>query len=135
MVGLCPVSQAPVAKIIGTPPLSMMGSSATTWVATAEILPTEIRNTGHAYANAVARIGGAISPFVVSSDMDLRFVGSIMAAVSFVTCILSWHMPETQGKALGTAHSTSRLGDGSASIAPPSLEMGDKFPNKFKEII
>ncbi|CAB9498655.1 Synaptic vesicle 2-related protein [Seminavis robusta] len=113
----------------------MMGSSSTTWVATAEILPTKIRNTGHAAANAMARLGGAISPFVVSTSMSMTTIGIIMGVVSFFTCALSWSLPETQGKALGTAHTDSFNGgsiqNGTASIEPPTVELTDKT----KEII
>ena len=89
--------------------------------------------TGHAAANAVARVGGSIAPFVVSPGVDVRLIGIIMGSVSFLTCAVSLTMPETQGKALGTAHSS--LSDGTASIEPPSLELGEKVPNKTKEII
>ena len=112
----------------------MMGSSSTTWVATAEILPTQIRNTGHAAANAVARLGGAIAPFIVSQSTPMRLIGIIMATVSFITCALSWNLPETQGKALGTAH-TSSFNEGTASIHPPTVELSEAVPNKTKEII
>lgn len=115
----------------------MMGSSQTTWVATAEILPTKIRNTGHAAANAVARLGGAFSPFVVSTNVPMQTIGIIMASVSLVTCILSWQFPETQGKALGTAHSiSSSFNEGLASIEPPSVQLSSAQPsNKTSEII
>ena len=95
-------------------------------------------DSGHAAANAVARLGGAISPFVVSNSFPMSVVGIIMASVSFVTFLLSWHFPETQGKALGTAHSgsvTSSMNAGIASIEPPSLELSSAQPNKTKEII
>lgn len=113
----------------------MMGSSQTTWVATAEILPTKIRNTGHAAANAVARIGGACSPFIVSHSLPMPVIGIVMGSVSFITCALSWNLPETQGKALGTAHSSS-FNMGAASIEGPRVEMGSTQPaNNTKEII
>ncbi|OEU20287.1 MFS general substrate transporter, partial [Fragilariopsis cylindrus CCMP1102] len=40
--------------------MAMMGASCTTWVSTSEILPTDIRSTGHGSANAMARLGGFI---------------------------------------------------------------------------
>lgn len=115
----------------------MMGSSSTTWVVTAEILPTQIRNTGHASANAIARMGGAISPFIVSPGMPLQLIGIIMGGVALVTCALSWNLPETQGKALGTAHSfassnSTSFNDGrGGTVEPPTIEVSDKT----KEII
>jgi len=101
----------------------MMGATSTTWVATAEILPTQIRTTGHASANAIARVGGALSPFIVALYVPMRVIGIIMASVALVTSVLSWHFPETQGKALGTAHtfaSTGSLELRVASIVQPN---------------
>lgn len=114
----------------------MMGASSTTWVATAEILPTQIRTTGHASANAIARVGGALSPFVVSTYVPMKTIGIVMASVAMVTCLLSWHFPETAGKALGTAHSVSSSFDsGVASIEKPSVELSSAPANKTSEII
>jgi MFS family permease len=115
----------------------MMGSSSTTWVSTAELLPTQIRNTGHASANAMARIGGAFSPFLVSEATPPRLIGIMMASVAFVTCAVSWYLPETQGKALGTAHSSSFGPD----VDPPQVEVTESkgkeqvVPNQTSEII
>jgi len=79
----------------------MMSGSCTTWVSTAEILTTEIRATGHSAANAVARIAGAVSPYVVSSENSFTTIGIVTLCLSFMTCLSSWRLPETKGRSLG----------------------------------
>jgi MFS family permease len=113
----------------------MMGSSSTTWVVTAELLPTQIRNTGHASANAMARLGGAFSPFIVASSTPMRLIGIIMGAVAAVTCVLSWQLPETQGKALGTAHVSRQNTMTDDNVSAPTVEIGQASVDKTKEII
>ena len=78
-----------------------MGASCTTWVSTSEVLPTEIRTTGHGFANAMGRIGGFLSPFIISEGNSLRTIGLVMMFVSLVTTWLASQLPETMGKALG----------------------------------
>jgi MFS transporter, putative metabolite:H+ symporter len=80
----------------------MMSGSCTTWVSTAEILTTEIRATGHSVANAVARIAGAISPYVVSSQNTFRTIGFVTLSLSMITCLSSSLLPETMGKSMGS---------------------------------
>lgn len=80
-----------------------MGASSMTWIVTAELLPTQIRTTGHSAANAVARIGGAVVPFLVSPSNDMRVIGTVMGCVSIATSAIAWNLPETSGRALGTA--------------------------------
>jgi len=80
-----------------------MGASSMTWVITAELLPTQIRATGHSTANGVARLGGAVSPFLVNPSVDFRLIGTVMGCVSLVTSIVAWNLPETSGQTMGTA--------------------------------
>jgi MFS transporter, putative metabolite:H+ symporter len=72
-----------------------MGASSMTWIITAELLPTQIRTTGHSAANGVARLGGAISPFLVSPSNPLQLIGIVMGVVSILTSITAWNLPET----------------------------------------
>lgn len=84
--------------------LFFMAATCTTWVSTAEILTTEIRTTGHAAANAVARIGGAASPFLIGgANASYKATGTAMLAVSILTAFATWHLPETAGRGLGRA--------------------------------
>ena len=78
-----------------------MGGSCTTWVSTAEILSTEVRTTGHSSANAIARLSGAFSPYLVSSEKPFDLVGTVILLVSLATAWASWNLPETKGKTLG----------------------------------
>lgn len=81
----------------------MMSGSCTTWVSTAEILTTEIRATGHSAANAIARIAGAVSPYVVSSENSFPIIGIVTLAMSAITCLSSWNLPETKGRSMGSS--------------------------------
>ncbi|CAB9497349.1 Synaptic vesicle 2-related protein [Seminavis robusta] len=80
-----------------------MGASSMTWIVTAELLPTQIRTTGHSAANGVARLGGAISPFLVSPANPIGLIGLVMGVVSILTSVVAWNLPETAGAAIGTA--------------------------------
>mmetsp|Transcript_24391 Transcript_24391/g.44054 ORF Transcript_24391/g.44054 Transcript_24391/m.44054 type:complete len:518 (-) Transcript_24391:34-1587(-) len=78
----------------------MMGSCVT-WVSTAEILPTEIRSTGHSAANAMGRTGAFMSPYLVGTNVPIKFVGAAMLAIHLLTACCAWHLPESKGKDLG----------------------------------
>jgi hypothetical protein len=73
----------------------------TTWVGTAEILTTEIRNTGHAAANAWARLGGFLSPYLVKESTNKMVVGGTMLGVALLAALCAWGLPETKDHALG----------------------------------
>mmetsp|Transcript_415 Transcript_415/g.1156 ORF Transcript_415/g.1156 Transcript_415/m.1156 type:complete len:93 (+) Transcript_415:545-823(+) len=65
------------------------------------MLPQAVRTTGHSAANAVARLGGAMSPYLVTSEKPFSFVGSVIMVVGFLAALASWKLPETKGKCLG----------------------------------
>lgn len=88
-----------------------MGGSCSTWVSTAELLPTPIRTTGHSTANAVARLSGSFSPYIVSNATPLSVIGPIMLLISFLSSFLVRKLPETKGKRMGDTH-----GDGLVKI-------------------
>ena len=94
--------------------MAMMGASCTTWVSTSEILPTDIRSTGHGSANAMARLGGFISPFIITQGNSLWLIGIIVLIVSLVTAEFASRLPETTGKSMGDISS------------PPSSNNNDK---------
>lgn len=71
------------------------------------MLPTAIRNTAHAIADALAGSGGAGSPFLVSPDHSMLTIGIVMGSITLLTASLVWTLPETKGVALGTAISRS----------------------------
>ncbi|GMH96793.1 hypothetical protein TrVE_jg14065 [Triparma verrucosa] len=72
-----------------------------TWVSTPEILPTDIRGTGHSIANACARIGAFTSPYIVHNmNVEIGTVGVYLG----ISCLLaSWassNLKETVGERL-----------------------------------
>jgi len=79
----------------------IMAATSGTWLHTSELLPTEIRATGHGLANAMGRIGGITAPFIVSESTSLRTIGMVMCLVSTMTAVFSRCLPETAGMALG----------------------------------
>lgn len=79
----------------------MMSGNITTWVATAEILTTEIRTTGHSAANACARIGGFCAPYLVQQSTPPLVIGGVMLGISLLTTLAVTGLPETKGKTLG----------------------------------
>ena len=79
----------------------MMSGNITTWVATAEILTTVIRTTGHSAANACARIGGFCAPYLVQQSTPPLVVGGVMLGISLLTTLAVTRLPETKGKTLG----------------------------------
>lgn len=80
-----------------------MGGNGLCWLVTAELIPTQIRNTGHAAASAIGRIAGACTPCLISEENSFQTIaialGCIALYQSSITCLL----PETRGRALGTA--------------------------------
>jgi hypothetical protein len=52
-------------------------------------------------ANAMGRIGGITSPFIISESTSLRTIGIVMCLVSTVTSMVTCCLPETAGIALG----------------------------------
>ena len=80
-----------------------MVASCTLWILTAELFSTEIRSTGHSAANAVARIGGFISPYLVTGSAPLRTAGIVFLVVHFTAAFFSSRLPETKGMELGKA--------------------------------
>jgi MFS transporter, putative metabolite:H+ symporter len=85
------------------------GATSLTWVITAEILPTQIRNTGHSWAAAVGKIGGALSPWIISNQNSFQTIAIVYAAVTVWISTAVCLLPETSGRALGTAGSSSFL--------------------------
>jgi MFS family permease len=88
--------------------LAFMCASCTTWVSTAEMLTTDIRTTGHAAANAIARLGGSAFPFIVTERMPFWIIGTTILCVSISTSLNSWCLPETAGRTMGTNERSSR---------------------------
>ena len=99
-----------------------MSGSCVSWVSTAEILTTEVRTTGHSAANAVARIGALVSPFVVQGNMPLVRMGLIMLVIHGVTVICISQLPETKGSHMGGISSGPEHGESSSTGSSSSVE-------------
>ena len=56
------------------------------WVSTPEILPTTVRGTGHAVANAAARLGAFCCPYVVH---NMKIPLSTVGVTLMVSCTLA----------------------------------------------
>lgn len=95
-----------------------MIASCTVWISTAELFTTEIRSTGHSATNAVARIGGFISPYLISGNASFQFIGSVFFAVHVGAAFCALQLPETKGVELG---STSSRGDGKLTMRRHSV--------------
>mmetsp|Transcript_2053 Transcript_2053/g.3759 ORF Transcript_2053/g.3759 Transcript_2053/m.3759 type:complete len:497 (+) Transcript_2053:249-1739(+) len=78
------------------------GAFTVTWLYTPEAYPTNIRTTAFGFANAFARIGGAVSPFVAQDLLDegLAWLAeAIIAAMCIFAGIAALMLPiETAGK-------------------------------------
>ena len=81
----------------------IFSGSAITWIWTAEVLSTEIRSTGHSIANAAARIGGFVTPYLVSKSTPLQVIGITMWSVSLFLVAVARQLPETNGTPMGRA--------------------------------
>jgi len=108
--------------------MAFMSSSCSTWIATAEILTTEIRATGHAASNAVARLGGSLSPYLVTDATPMATIGSVMLTISLATTFAVAGLPETMGLSMGASSSVDD--DGDVEVKPPKLMKSPPVPTK-----
>jgi MFS family permease len=76
------------------------------WVATAEILSTEIRGAGHSSSNAFARVGAIFCPLLVQNTSSLIHVGITMCVVHVFTAFCVSRLPETSGRTMGFSYTT-----------------------------
>lgn len=111
--------------------MAFMSASCSTWIATAEILTTDIRATGHAASNAVARLGGSLSPYLVTDGTPISTIGSVMLTISLVTAFAVAGLPETMGLSMGTSSSSSSSSsddDGDLEAKPQKLIKSPPVP-------
>ena len=80
-----------------------MVGSCTLWIVTAEIFSTDIRSTGHSATNAVARLGGFCSPYLVGNT-SFRAIAFVMLVAHLVVAFCASRLPETKGVELGRAN-------------------------------
>lgn len=87
--------------------MAMMASSCTTWVSTSEMLSTEIRSTGHGAANAMARLGGFVAPYLITEGNSMETIGILVLLVALFTAECANKLPETAGKPMGDVSTTT----------------------------
>uniref|UniRef100_A0A7R9ZTC3 Major facilitator superfamily (MFS) profile domain-containing protein n=1 Tax=Craspedostauros australis TaxID=1486917 RepID=A0A7R9ZTC3_9STRA len=101
----------------------MMSGSCSTWAATSELLPTDIRTTGHSAANAAGRMGGFAAPYLITPGIAPSSIGMLMMGIGLFTCFMSALLPETSGKALGEATTTVIVEDGRCEASGASEDL------------
>ena len=71
----------------------VMGGSATSWLYPAEAYPTSVRSTGHSAANAAARVGAFVAPFISSLDVVSLWLPTIaFAAASLAASVANMRL-------------------------------------------
>eukprot|EP01035_Chromulina_nebulosa_P016815 gene16815-22299_t len=102
-----------------------MGSSSTTWVATPELFPTEMRATGHSLCNSVARIAGIL--FIINS----------------IAAIASYALPETSDQELDevvrrtlvdNSNDSSSRSVSQLLLKPTNIETLNPIPSSYKSV-
>lgn len=94
------------------------------WILTAELLPTQLRTTGHGAANAVARVGAFAAPFVVQPQQSPLVVGTVMLVASWVCVGCARQLPETNGMPLEGEGATTTIQHQGRTRVPSGEESG-----------
>ena len=84
-----------------------MGSSSATWIVTPELLPTDLRATGHSICNTAARFGAFSSPYF-TSGVPIVAVAIGLACFNFAGAVASMCLPETTGLVLDSVIKSAR---------------------------
>lgn len=79
---------------------AIMAASSATWVVTPELYETEIRCNGHAYSNAMGRIGAFFASYLVDSSLNEGTVGASLGAICAAGALAAWFLEETTSKKL-----------------------------------
>lgn len=82
----------------------MFGGKCATWISTTEVLATELRSTGHGMSNAVSRIGGFLSSYIVTRIYSLPSIGLALFIISLWTASAASKLPETNVKEMGVVY-------------------------------
>ena len=116
--------------------MAMMASSCVTWVSTSEMLSTDIRSTGHGVANAMARLGGFIAPYLITESNSMGKIGILVLLMSLLTAECASKLPETAGKPMGDVSdvcSTTLKQKNSTLITEPSNS--NELINSYHELL
>ena len=111
---------------------AIMGASTATWLMAPELYETALRSTGHSSANAMARLGGFVTPFIAdASDMGVGGAAVFYGFVNFgVAACCALYPFETAGRGMdgnacalaGTANSSDGHVHHEAAINPIAIE-------------
>ncbi len=69
-----------------------------TWLATPELLPTEIRTFGHAICISFSKFGSFIVPYIVISNLNYAAISIILSVFNIIAALLALTLRETVGK-------------------------------------
>jgi sugar phosphate permease len=94
----------------------------------------EIRTTGHSSANAVARLGAFVSPYLVKPSTSFQVVGTIMLLISFVMAFYVLKLPESKGKELG-AIETERLEEEASAKQAAAVTPSQMADSSTRQIV
>ncbi|KAL8164853.1 UNVERIFIED_CONTAM: hypothetical protein K2H54_011043 [Gekko kuhli] len=123
-----------VLAIIGK--FSMSGSFSTSYVFSAELFPTVVRQTGVGVCSVSARVAGIISPLIsllekYHASIPVVIFGST-AVAGGILCLL---LPETRGKDLPDWVDDVVENGRPCKTANVSLENGHLKPNEDSEVV
>ena len=83
----------------------VFGGGCVTWVSTAEVLPTDIRATGHALAAGMwGRLGAFVSTLALSSLDDIPTLALLVFAGCLWITFCAGEIPETRMKEMGRSY-------------------------------
>eukprot|EP00039_Didymoeca_costata_P004672 m.75425 g.75425 ORF g.75425 m.75425 type:complete len:462 (-) comp12500_c0_seq2:72-1457(-) len=80
---------------------SIFIASSTTWIATPELYPTNVRAAGHSWCNGLARIGASVTPYWGDSKYSLGTILGVYSGVGLLAAASSASLRETLGALLG----------------------------------
>ena len=84
-----------------------MASSCLTWVVTPELFKTQSRATMHSLLSCIARLGAAISPYVVVSNIPNVTIAIILGIVNALCALAAFLLRETMNAPLDEDKSTT----------------------------
>ncbi len=99
-----------------------MIASSTAWIQTVEIFSTDIRSTGHSATNAMSRIGGFMSPYLVSGQWSFSTIAFVMIVLHFVIALCAALLPETKDVDMGVVDDGANSGYRDVSSSSSSSE-------------
>ena len=106
---------------------AIMAASCATWVMAPELYETALRGTGHSAANAVARVGGFITPFIAdASGLGVGGVTIVYGVLNFGVAMCSFAYPfDTAGRNMDSEVELKQIDSSRALVAQDSAAAVD----------